>query len=351
MKNKIEDNTEAEFAQNDCRPTKTYFSERKQQMIKVTDVAYARFAAPELDLMEAFLLDYGLTCQHRDDDTLYMRGTGPDHHIHITHLADEPGFIGMAFNAASMADLEKFSQVDGASAVEEMDEPGGGYRVRITDPNGFQVETIFGQATVAPLPVNELIGPDHGPGHPRDRDIQRAQKIPCPVMRLGHVVLNVPDCNVMDAFYRSHFGFLQSDICYVPGSDDDLAVAFQRCDKGKAYVDQHTLLFTKSKVLGLGHIAFEVEDINALFVGHELLKSKGYEHSWGIGRHTPAANIFDYWFDNYGNRVEHFYGGDLLNVDDETRTHQLDGILESQWGAQLSDRRASLKTDYDPLTA
>jgi hypothetical protein len=41
----------------------------------------------------------------------------------------------------------------------------------------------------------------------------------------------------------------------------------------------------------------------------------------------------------------------LLNVDDETRTHQLAGILESQWGAQLSDRRASLKTDYDPLTA
>ena len=321
-------------------------------MIKVTDVAYARFAAPDLDRMESFLLDFGLTRQHWDDDTLYMRGTGPDHHLHITHLADEPGFIGMAFNAASMADLEKLSEADGASAVEAIDEPGGGYRVRITDPVGFQVETIFGQATVDPLPVNELIGPDHGPGHPRVRNVQRIGMIPCPVLRLGHVVLNVRDCDAMDRFYRSHFGFLQSDIAFVPGSDDELALVFHRCDKGKDHVDQHTLLLTKSKESGLAHIAFEVEDINALFVGHEFLKSKGYEHSWGIGRHTPAANIFDYWFDNYGNRVEHFFGGDLLNEDDPTITHDsLSEILESQWGARMSERRASLKTDYDPLRA
>ena len=87
-------------------------------MIKVSDVAYARFAAPDLDRMETFLLDFGLTRQHRNDNSLYMRGTGPDHHLHVTHLADEPRFIGMAFNANSMTDLDKLSKVDGASAVE-----------------------------------------------------------------------------------------------------------------------------------------------------------------------------------------------------------------------------------------
>ncbi len=319
-------------------------------MIKVADVAYARFAAPDLDRMESFLVDFGLTRQHRDKKSLYMRGTGRDHHLHVTHLADEPGFIGMAFNAQSMADLEKLSAADGASAVEEIDEPGGGYRVRMTDPDGFQVETIFGQAMLDPLPLNELIGADHGPGRPRGDKIQRARNIACPVMRLGHVVLNVPDCGVMEEFYRRHFGFLQSDIAFVPGGDDELALTFLRCDKGKEYVDQHALLFAKSKEPGLAHIAFEVEDINALFVGHEYLHSKGYEHSWGVGRHTPAANIFDYWFDNYGNRVEHFFGGDLLNEDDATITHDSIGeILESQWGASMSERRASLETDYDPL--
>ncbi len=98
-------------------------------MIKVTDVAYARFQAPDLDRMEAFLVDFGLTRQHRDNETLYMRGTGPDHHLHVTHRADEPGFIGMAFNAAGMEDLEKLSRAEGASDVEEIDEPGGGYVV------------------------------------------------------------------------------------------------------------------------------------------------------------------------------------------------------------------------------
>ncbi len=52
----------------------------------------------------------------------------------------------------------------------------------------------------------------------------------------------------------------------------------------------------------------------------------------------------------YGNRVEHFFGGDLLNEDDETRVHpEIGKILESQWGARVADRRASLTTDYDPL--
>ncbi len=32
-------------------------------MIKATDVAYARFAAPDLDRMESFLVDFGLTRQ------------------------------------------------------------------------------------------------------------------------------------------------------------------------------------------------------------------------------------------------------------------------------------------------
>ena len=117
-------------------------------MIRVTDVAYTRFKAPDLDLMETFLVDFGLTRQHRDKDRLYMRGAGPDHHFHVTHRSEKPGFIGMAFNAASMDDLEVLSRSDGASRVEKMDEPGGGYHVCMTDPNGFRLETVFGQTTV-----------------------------------------------------------------------------------------------------------------------------------------------------------------------------------------------------------
>ena len=69
-------------------------------MIKVTDLAWARFAATDLDRMERFLTDFGLVRSTRTGDALYMRGTNADHHFHITHLADEPAFLGMAFKAA-----------------------------------------------------------------------------------------------------------------------------------------------------------------------------------------------------------------------------------------------------------
>ena len=91
-------------------------------MIKVTDVAYARFRAPDLTTMETFLTDFGLECSTRAEEALYMRACGPDHHVHITEVGD-PAFIGMAFHAASEEDLRKLSQSPVASDVQERDEP------------------------------------------------------------------------------------------------------------------------------------------------------------------------------------------------------------------------------------
>jgi hypothetical protein len=34
-------------------------------------------------------------------------------------------------------DLERISRVEGASPIEDIDEPGGGKRVRLTDPDGW----------------------------------------------------------------------------------------------------------------------------------------------------------------------------------------------------------------------
>ena len=41
-------------------------------MIKVLDVAYARFQAPDLDLMEQFLGDFGLTTSEKTENALYL---------------------------------------------------------------------------------------------------------------------------------------------------------------------------------------------------------------------------------------------------------------------------------------
>ena len=69
-------------------------------VIKVEDIAYGRLRAPDLDAMEEFLTTFGMVRSERTRDALYMRGTDPDHHIHVTEKGD-PAFVGLAFSGIS----------------------------------------------------------------------------------------------------------------------------------------------------------------------------------------------------------------------------------------------------------
>ena len=64
-------------------------------IIKVKDVMFPRFTAPDLDAAETFLTDFGMERSARTDTALYMRGVDGDHHVHVTELGD-PGFMGEA---------------------------------------------------------------------------------------------------------------------------------------------------------------------------------------------------------------------------------------------------------------
>ena len=118
-------------------------------IVKVTDLAYARLQSPSLDDAERFLTDFGMVRAERTRDALYMRGTDAPHHVHVTHVGPSK-FIGLAFAVASDDELRLFAKAPGASAVEHLDEPGGGLRVRITDPNGYQIEVVYGLQALAP---------------------------------------------------------------------------------------------------------------------------------------------------------------------------------------------------------
>jgi len=50
-------------------------------VIKITDIAYGRLRAPDLDVMEEFLTHFGLVKVERTNNVLYMRGSGAAHHI------------------------------------------------------------------------------------------------------------------------------------------------------------------------------------------------------------------------------------------------------------------------------
>ncbi len=122
--------------------------------IKVRDLAWVRLRAPDLDAQEEFLTHFGLTRAARTPKALYMRGTDPVHHIHVTEKADDAGFVGFAYHAAGEGDLARVATAPGASAVEAIDEPGGGRRVRLREPNGYQVEVVWGLEALPAIPVD-----------------------------------------------------------------------------------------------------------------------------------------------------------------------------------------------------
>jgi hypothetical protein len=84
-----------------------------------------------------------------------------------------------------------------------------------------------------------------------------------------------------------------------------------------------------------------VLDWDDLMVGHDHLRRTGkYTHSWGVGRHYDGSNVFDYWRDPFGNKLEHFADGDVINDDYPATSSRFDpddpGKLLAMWGPPLS---------------
>jgi catechol 2,3-dioxygenase-like lactoylglutathione lyase family enzyme len=299
-------------------------------MIKVTDIAFVRFRAPDLDRMERFLEDFGLVTALRDENALYSRGSDPAPWIHAVERG-EPGFAGVAFDAASAEDLGAAARMEGASAIEPLDGPGTGRRVRFRDPDGFCVEVVHGRAPSERLPTQRALPYNTGREHPRTNQLQRLERGPTRVKRLGHCVVRVADFRVSEAWYKSRFGFVTSDEVTL-GGPDRVVTAFLRCDRGGVPVDHHTFLCVGLGEPGFDHAAFEVEDIDAVMLGHEHLKEAGYSHHAGIGRHVLGSQVFDYWRDPWGLVREHFTDGDLLDASVKPGRFDAATALGTQWG-------------------
>lgn len=304
-----------------------------QPTVQAQALAHLIFERPDLELAERFLIDFGLRSARRDADTLYLRGTGPAPYCYRVHRAEHARFLGFGLSLASWGDLERIARVPGASVIEPLDGPGGGERVRLTDPSGFLVEAIHGQQPVssiahrAALPLN-LVDVAH-----RINDTQRPPVAPPEVIKLGHVVLEVADYQATCAWYTRHFGFIPSDVQVLP--DGSPAVTFLRLNLGDTPADHHTLAIAQGFMATYSHSAFEVVDADAVGMGQRVLRESGWKHAWGIGRHILGSQIFDYWQDPWGDKHEHYCDGDLFTADHPTGVHAVSPEAMSQWGQRM----------------
>ena len=268
----------------------------------------------------------------RTATALYMRGTDPAHHIHVTEKG-EPKFVGLCLLRGERGRPQAPRQ--GAGRV--------GGRRRSTSPaaasacgSPSRTATRSRSCTASqPLPPIATKRQKLNTGEEplsRAGELMRLPKGPSHVKRIGHGVLMTPKFHETVGWFRDMLGFICSDDVYA-GEKNNLIGSFNRCDRGDAYVDHHVFFCLNHDKTGLNHLSFEVPDIDDVAMGHDYLAQFGkYEHMWGIGRHVLGSQVYDYWADPWGRVHEHWADSDRLNLANGSNLVAAEEALTSQWG-------------------
>ncbi|MDI1363255.1 MAG: VOC family protein, partial [bacterium] len=302
--------------------------------IKIEDIAFVGFRAPDLGRMRSFMEDFGAIVVQQDDERLFMRGTSDAPFLHMTERGDA-GFTMVGFRAESRADLDTLAAEEGLE-TQTFDGPGGGRFIDLHDPDGHVVRVIAGQTPSAPVAYNASASWNFASNKPRLSQNRRTEEGPAKIVRLGHCVLNVSDFRASEAWYKALFGFITSDEIEVA---PDIAVgAFLRCDRGDTPTDHHTLFLLQAPTgAGFNHAAFEVRDIEDLMSGHARLLGQNHEPAWGVGRHFLGSQVFDYWRDPWGHTLEHWTDGDLFKASDGSNKATIQELMGVQWGPAIPE--------------
>ena len=195
------------------------------------------------------------------------------------------------------------------------------------------VRVVAGMHELPELPAQQPHIFNFGHDVRRTNTSQRPPRVPARVQRLGHVV--VQSTKYLEAlnWYLDNLGMIVSDFLYFPGQRErGPTMSFIRCDRGSTPADHHTLAMALGPANRYVHSAYQVSDLDALAVGGEYLRERGYFRSWGIGRHIQGSQIFDYWRDPDGYLFEHFTDGDLFDNTLEPGWAPFTASGLAQWG-------------------
>lgn len=322
-----------EWPENDC-PAFVQPVQRPQALVKADALAFLIFERPDLVQCEKFLTDFGLQLIRREPDALYLRASGSEACCYVVRRGTQARFVGLGFELRDSADLDLLVQQADARPVSTSEIPGGGKAVQLTDPLGHEVWAlagrVHGNAEVeleARLPTNTPVA------SPRVNATVRPSFGPAQVAKLGHVVFQTTDFTGLTEWYMCHFGLLPTDVLYLTDGSPNLI--FFRFDRGDQPADHHSVVIAGGLADSYEHSAYEVQDLDALGQSSQYLRSKGWKHAWGIGRHSLGSQLFDYWFDPYGAEHEHYSDGDLFTADFTPRYSPMNSAGVWMWGEDV----------------
>lgn len=249
---------------------------------------------------------WGLQPVESDGDAAWLRGTGDEHHILELQQADQNRLGKISFAVGTPRQIDEAAARLVAHGVPLLAEPGpldqvgGGYGLRLVDPEGRLVELSADVHAVVPD------DPYGKPAVPR---------------KLAHVVLNTVDIDRACDFYTRVLGMRISDW-------SEHQMAFLRCNS-----DHHVIAFNAAPWTSVNHVAYEMTSIDHFMRGIGRLRHHGITPLWGPGRHGPGSNTFSYFADPAGLVCE--YTSEVAQVEEDAwlcRVWQRTAELSDLWG-------------------
>jgi len=304
--------------------------QRPAPLVKVEELAYVIFQRPEPNRQRSFLEDFGMRLAEETPNALYFRGHGTSPWFYCVEKGEKARYIGAGYTVSDAAVLDEIAARH-AVPIEELEGPGGGRRVRLRDPDGFVADFVHGREPAQRCPSHDTLPAANTPGNKvRVNASVRTTAEPCPLEKLGHLVIAVTDFERSSQWYMENLGVIPTDVQCV--ADGTPVLAFTRCDLGETPADHHTVVLVQNMAPGLLHTAYETLGLDVIGQGAQYLRWKGWNHFWGIGRHILGSQIFDYWLDPYGVEHEHYADGDVFTADHPTHYHPLDRGGLWTWG-------------------
>jgi len=184
---------------------------------QVRDVAYAIFAAPDLDRMRAYLEDFGMVCAEQSHAELCMRGSGHAPFVHKTVLGPAR-FVGFGLEFESRRDIALLAARIGGE-LEDGPAMEASARLVVQDPDGWRIEAVHDWSSAPDAPGENAQLYNFGSQRTRLDQVRRVPQRPARVKRLGHIALKTQRLDEMLNWYRHAFCMRESDRFYIGQPD------------------------------------------------------------------------------------------------------------------------------------
>jgi catechol-2,3-dioxygenase len=268
-------------------------------------LAHAALGARDPEAAASFYEDcVGLAVVDRGEDgTVYMT-TDANHHCLALEPAEARALHRVAFELPTIAELERVaSALDnrGVERVEAKTKRGCERAVAYRGPEGLGIELLAGVAKTDAVARARTLRP----------------------LKVGHVGVRVADIDAALHFYTEVMGFRLSD--WIGHS-----VVFLRCNS-----DHHALVLVADApapgASALHHLAFEGDGWESFRHQADSLAAADRPLEWGPGRHAPSGNLFMYFRDDEGNRIEWMSDAGRIWDDQAREARVYDPAEPSTW--------------------